>query len=246
MSNFIQEKKSAVLFITTILFLLLGVVYIYVIKPLNDDISISETKVKTIETDIRILEAQLVKAPTSQEENTMLLERQMPLARNIDEILLSLQEVELVSGSQIQSISFNTYDGTLSNSEELIRNDESTNVGEADEEATDDETNEQGRESDLSSNGEETNEAPVSELADDINKPENVKLLTISLSVESPDFAHFQKFLKEIENLQRINRVEQVTFSKPAEQELLSEEYEETISFSLTITTFYFDEQATK
>lgn len=62
----------------------------------------------------------------------------MPLSRQLDELILSLQEIEMISGSQIASINFNNYDGELTEAEGTNENNESTD---GTDEATADDTN---------------------------------------------------------------------------------------------------------
>lgn len=80
---------------------------------------------------------------------------------------------------------------------------------------------------------------PVSDVADRL--PENVRLITLQLDVISPNFERSQKFLKELEKLERLVRVDSLSFSKPGEMELLeADETDIPINMSVTLTTFYY------
>lgn len=264
MSDFFQEKRKIILFIGIILFLLLGLLYFYLLMPLKDDANAAEQNVKQLETEVEALENRLNQNESDQPENTAKLEKKMPLSRQLDELILSLQEIEMVSGSQIASINFNNYDGGLTEADGTNENNESTDgtdeataddtnnnneatngtdeatTNETDENQSDEQATEDKNSED---NGSDTNDE--SEQATDetvINLPTNVKLITINLSVASPDFEHFQLFLQELEKLERITRVDTLTFTKPAERELLYEkDGSQAVTADVQITTFYYN-----
>ncbi|MCM3053986.1 MULTISPECIES: hypothetical protein [Bacillaceae] len=265
MSDFFQEKRKIVLFIGIILFLLLGLLYFYLIMPLKDDANAAEQNVKQLETEVEALENRVNQNETDQPENTAKLEKKMPLSRQLDELILSLQEIEMVSGSQIASINFNNYDGGLTEADGTNENNESTegtdeataddtnnndeltdstddptmnetDENQSDEQATEDNENSEDNESDTNDESEQATDETVT------NLPTNVKLITINLSVASPDFEHFQLFLQELEKLERITRVDTLTFTKPAERELLYEkDGNQAVTADVQITTFYYN-----
>lgn len=188
----------------------------------------------------------------------------MPLSRQLDELILSLQEIEMVSGSQIASINFNNYDGGLTEADGTNENNESTD---GTDEATADDTNNNNEATDgtdeattnetdenqsdeqatedknSDDNGSDTNDESGQATDETVtNLPTNVKLITINLSVASPNFEHFQLFLQELEKLERITRVDTLTFTKPAERELLYEkDGSQAVTADVQITTFYYN-----
>jgi type IV pilus assembly protein PilO len=230
MNDFIQERKPLVILIVVILFLLLGLVYFYMLKPIKDEANLAETNVERLENDIQVLQTELEQnqpEQTKRVENSFLLERKMPLDRSIDDFILSLQEIELISESRIENISFHQYDGSLTKADQVME-DES--------EATNDDTN--------SNNNGETTESPLSDVAESL--PMNVKLMTVNLKVVSPNFEQFERFLHEVEKLERITRVDTLSFRQPGEEELLNMDNEDnTITTDIQITTFYYDENGT-
>lgn len=264
MSDFFQEKRKIVLFIGIILFLLLGLLYFYLIMPLKDDANAAEQNVKQLETEVKTLENRVNQNETDQPENTAKLEKKMPLSRQLDELILSLQEIEMVSGSQIASINFNNYDGGLTEADGTNENNESTD---GTDEATADDTNNNNEATDgtdeattnetdenqsdeqatedknSDDNGSDTNDESGQATDETVtNLPTNVKLITINLSVASPNFEHFQLFLQELEKLERITRVDTLTFTKPAERELLYEkDGSQAVTADVQITTFYYN-----
>ncbi|MCM3478164.1 hypothetical protein [Caldibacillus thermoamylovorans] len=264
MSDFFQEKRKIILFIGIILFLLLGLLYFYLIMPLKDDANAAEQNVKQLETEVEAVENRLNQNESDQPENTAKLEKKMPLSRQLDELILSLQEIEMVSGSQIASINFNNYDGGLTEADGTNENNESTEgtdeataddtnnndeltdskddptMNETDENQSDEQATEDKKNEDNGSDTNDENEQATNETV--TNLPTNVKLITINLSVTSPDFEHFQLFLQELEKLERITRVDTLTFTKPAERELLYEkDGSQAVTADVQITTFYYN-----
>lgn len=236
-NEFIQERKSLVILIIVIMFLLLGLAYFYWIMPMKDEVKAAKRNVELLESDIQLLQSQLDNAQSGQMdrvENQFYLERKMPLDRSIDDLILSLQEIEFVSGTRIENITFNNYDAGLTEADQVFENEEV----ETEEETSRDELLEDTETENL----EEPTEPPVSDVAE--NLPANVKLITVELSVISPNFHQFEVFLQEIEKLERVTRVDTLSFSKPGEQDLLNPEGEAdtTVSIDVQITTFYYDE----
>lgn len=226
--------------------MLIGVVYMYTVKPLKDDVALAQLDANQLEVEMKQLEAQLNKSKTDKEENTAQLEKKMPLSRNMDQLLLDLQEAEYVSGSQIQNISFKD-EQTLSESELLSEENNKTDTNNTNENKEQNESTEmesaanqsENENADAPSNQSQNQSASNESTKED--KYKNVKLITFNLSVVSPDFKHFLQFLQEIEKLERITRVDVLSFTKPGEKELLEDETNQTITMEIQLTTFYFD-----
>lgn len=89
--------------------------------------------------------------------------------------------------------------------------------------------------------GEQAAETPVSPVAN-TPLPSQLKLITFNISVLTKDYNHFNTFIKELESIERINRIDQVEFSMPGEEQGYDEEFEEAISARIQVTTFYYDE----
>ncbi|MGR6118651.1 hypothetical protein ACTHHL_19760 [Aeribacillus composti] len=243
MSDFLQERKIFFYCLIVLLFLLIGVVYMYTVKPLKDDVALAQLDANQLEVEMKQLEAQLNKSKTDKEENTAQLEKKMPLSRNMDQLLLDLQEAEYVSGSQIQNISFQD-EQTLSESELLSEENNKTDTNENKEQNKSAEmesaTNQSENENTDAPSNQSENQSASNETSEK-EKYKNVKLITFNLSVVSPDFKHFLQFLQEIEKLERITRVDVLSFTKPGEKELLEDETNQTITMEIQLTTFYFD-----
>ncbi|WAA08876.1 hypothetical protein [Fervidibacillus albus] len=229
MNELLGEKKKVALFLIIILFLILGLLYVYVLLPVKNEVEQKESSFRQLESEVLMLQTELNQQEDLDLANTFFLEKTLPRSRAIDELVLDLQQIEYVSNSRIEAIDFSNYDGSFSD----------LDLPETFEES------EQGTDETADSENNSTNiddDAANSAVTYTNTLPENVKFITLQLSVTSPDFDHFFTFLEEVEKLERVVNVDQLTFSKPGEQELLSDEPDaEFIRTDMQLTTFYYD-----
>lgn len=227
MNELFEEKKKVALFFIIILFLLLGLLYVYVLLPVKNEAEQKENSFRQLESEVLTLQAELNQKEDPDSENAFFLEKTLPRSRKVDELILDLQQIETVSNSRIESIDFTNYDGSFSDL------DLPETIEENDEQGTDETTSSENASADETANATVTYPNTL---------PENVKYITLQLSVTSPDFDHFFTFLEEVEKLERVVNVDQLTFSQPGEQELLSDEPDaEFIRTDIQLTTFYYD-----
>lgn len=229
MNHLFEDKKHLIL-LAIILFLLLALLYFYWVRPVKEEVATTLQQVEQLETTIEQLEEGLEYPGETADFDSEVyqLTKKLPLNRQLDEFLLSLQEIEIISRSHIEYIFFNNYEGALSEEDQMEQEESS---GE----------NEELLDEDMGESGEVEGheEPPVSEVVRQL--PENVRLITLQLDVVSPNFEQSQIFLQELEKLERLVRVDSLSFDKPGERELLEAEEEEIpIYMSVTITTFYF------
>lgn len=230
MNDLMSNKKTATLVIAAFVALILGAIYYLFIYPLNEEKNTKESTVMTVQSEIAVLEEQLV-APVVVEEETeeqgFDLKKKVPPTRGLDELIRSIEEVEQVTESIVESIDFNNYDGLVAESvlaptetEDGVETTEDTTTTEA---TTDTET-------------------PVSPVAG-IVLPPQLKLLTFNISVLTKDYDHFKLFIEELEALERIVRVDQLSFAVPGEEQFYEMDSDETVAAEIQVTTFYYDEE---
>lgn len=222
MSNVLNENKRIFTLILVLLFILLVVVYFTLVRPLERQQESAENNVNTLNDEIAAYEARLENDSGEMDVETLLLEKKVPLTPELESLLLTLQEIELVSDSIIDNVRFR-YDGELP--ESLIGDDEEVEAEtpvDAEEESLEDE------------------DVTVT-VAEDENKPENLRVITAEIDVRTPNYEAFQNFLTEIEKRERITRVDRLDFEKPAEQALLESPLEE-IVVTIEVSTFYYEE----
>lgn len=237
MNDLMSNKKTATLVIAAFVALILGAIYYLFIYPLNEEKNTKESTVTTVQSEIAVLEEQLV-APVvveeEAEEQGFDLKKKVPPTRALDELIRSIEEVEQVTESIVESIDFNNYDGLVA--ESALAPTETEVTTETTETTEDTTTTETTTETTTDT------ETPVSPVAG-IVLPPQLKLLTFNISVLTKDYDHFKLFIEELETLERIVRVDQLSFAVPGEEQFYEMDSDETIAAEIQVTTFYYDEE---
>ena len=263
MKNLFQENRNAFLLLLGLFSLLLLTVYFLFYRPLQDDLEQTQNEEISLQDEIAQLEEEK-KSLEAQEEtsvadiNRLRFDQIIPDSPDLETLILTLNEIELVTDSTIEYIGFG-YDGNMPemNGLEEEEGEDGPQVESDTEENEIEETEE--IEQDIENNESEENESmePVINLSE---VPEGLQILNITLEISSPDYEHFQALLQEIEKQQRKMIVTNLQFDKPAENELIfgiadeeaeevegeAEEadedmFDETITATMNITTFYFE-----
>ncbi|RDW21569.1 hypothetical protein [Oceanobacillus chungangensis] len=242
MNNLFQENKKSFLLLLGLLFILIIVAYFLFYQPMTKELQKQENQKTQLESDIATYHAQLNNADNvaslNKDIEIMKLAKFMPSTPELENFLMTIGEIELLSGSRIYDITF-SYDGTLP---ERTVEEEGTADTESAETAEEDTSDEASAVADAEPKADavEVETPPVIEM---IEKPENLRLITASMNVASPDYEHYQQFIQEIEKQERIMMVNRIEFEKPAESELmLGEDVDESIVSTIDVTTFYYDE----
>ena len=71
--------------------------------------------------------------------------------------------------------------------------------------------------------------------------PAELKMLTLSIAVEAPDYDALLTFIREVEGLERVVRVDMISYSLIGEEAEFSEEVSKIVSASIQVTTFYYE-----
>lgn len=228
MNDLVTNKQTGYLLIIALVAVVLGAIYYFFIYPLNAEKNLKEATLSTVSSEIALLDSQL-DSPVEEAvvQNSFQLEKKVPITRALDTLIESIEEVELISEARIESIEFNNYDEIVADSSLVTtEEDASTEADIAVEEVE----------------GEQPTETPVSPVAS-TPLPPQLKLITFNISVLTKDYDHFNTFIRELESIERIKRIDQVEFSMPGEEQNYDEETEETISAVIQVTTFYYDEK---
>ncbi|MFZ0578149.1 MAG: hypothetical protein WAM41_11660 [Psychrobacillus psychrotolerans] len=236
MNDLVNDKKTAYILIATLVIVLLGAVYYFIIQPLKSEKVSKELNVEVLQGEVASLKEEYSSTQLNNNttENAFYLKTQVPLTRELNELIRSMEEIELISDSKIISVEFNNYDGTLEDSQllpEIPEGDIETQSGS--------ETTGETIEEDTDEMSEEPPVSPVSE----VGLPENLKLITFNISILAKNYDQLVLFVEEIENLQRIYRVDQITLSAPGEDQLLDKEALDDLEATIQLTTFYHEEQ---
>jgi len=234
-----SKKNTSLLLLVVLIGALLFAVYYYMVLPKKDQVDSLESSINSLQTEITSLQSQLssTEAQTKTKvENVFAIRQKLPQSREIDQLLINLEEIEYVAKSRITSIGFNSYDQLVSESSIVTNPDEE---GET-EETTQNETVTEESSDDTNIEG-EVSETPVSDIAAEALPPE-LKLITFNLAIEAPEKQNIQKFIKELENLPRIMHIDSINYSLPGEEDEMTEEDEdESVTASIQVTTFYYE-----
>lgn len=246
MNEYFEENKRSLLILGALLLLLALSLYFFLVRPVMADYKSEVENIEDLKDEIASLEEEIASIEETLEEDDieqLLLENKIPTKKELDEYILSIQQLELHTNSKIEEIEI-AYDDSLTIDEEETIEDEGDIEGEeesveedADVDYSDDETLDE--ESDV---GEEMDEDMGSDSLQET--PSGLRTMTVSLTAFSPDFDEMLELLRLIEEMERISIVTGLEFEKPSEKDLsFSDNPEETIAFTVKITTFYYEEK---
>mgnify|MGYP003470573630 CR=1 FL=1 len=247
MNSISSSKNGTLLLVIALAMALLFAVYYYVVKPKQDEelaihseMSNLQTEVSTLEETIATHHSQLSQSST----NEFALRKKVPANREIDALILSIEEIEYLTGSRVQSIDFNNYDALVSSSglqdpmaspeteEGQVIEDGSEPVEPTESEAT--ETPEQTEGADV------PEELPVSTIAVE-SLPPSLKLVTFNINVASPNDVSLLQFIEEIEKKDRVMRIDLIDYALPGEEDQFTEVSSEVVTANIQVTTFYYE-----
>ena len=69
--------------------------------------------------------------------------------------------------------------------------------------------------------------------------PEELKLISLSIDLKVLDYDHLLQFLREVEGLERVMRIDEVNFYQPGELELAQEDPDKRLDVTVQLTTFF-------
>ena len=208
------SKKQISVYIISILFitLLFLLLYFTLLKPVQIETARLENDLATQRQLLEVVQSKVKQTQDQTVENTVELQKKVPVKPVVEQFLLDLEKAEVVSNSFI------------------------TNMGFKDAEVTDQSTLEEYVESTQDDNEDETNGENQPNEA--IQLPQGIKKLTVNLSVQSPDYYAMEQFINTLETQTRITQIENLAFS--GQEEITSVEQEiGPIAFTLSVSTFY-------
>src|SRR5690625_1882375 len=226
MNNMFEENRSTFLMLVGLMFVLLMVLYFAFISPLLSDLKEKKSSQVDLQNDIAVLEKKLQQLDESEEEfeqEQLELQKKIPLTRELEEIVLILQEIELHSSSVIEEINF-YYDGSLPTSDFIHELDTEEMVEDED-----------GSEGEKGENNDE--KSPTIDL---VEKPERLQLITLNMEITSHTYDEFLQLVTEIEQQERIMGVSKVQFETQSES--VDVETDGSIEAEVELITFFYQE----
>lgn len=242
MNSITSNKNSAILLLTALVAALLFAVYYYVLTPKLDDVKAKESSVSSLNQEITSLQEQIALVAEKQQSSTssdLTLRKKVPQTRAIEKVLLDIAEIEAVTGTLVESISFNNYDSLVLDSSIT-----DPNAPVVDEGATQAAPTTDGEGTDSQPIEEETegatDELPVSTITKE-SLPAALKLVTFSIDIAALDMKSLNSYLQEIEKIERIMKIDTLDISLPGEEEQFKEDADPTVTATIQVTTFYYE-----
>lgn len=228
------NKKSIIATAGVILIggLFAGEYYLY-LQPLKNEVKTIKTQLDTEEKLYETMAQRLADSTNQVVEQTSALQKRLPVQPFLEQFILDLEKAEVISNSLITNMSFSDGDLNLDEAaqqnltvEEQLNADATTNYEINGKEVFSGEEANQGET--------QTETQPVAP-----SVPEGMKRITINLSVKSDNYFDMLSFLKVIENLERITKIDSLSFSGGEEVKSVDAKVEG-LTYSLVLSTFYY------
>lgn len=213
-----------------------GAYYLF-IKPVKAEISKLENSRDMYLSQIGI-SGENPSTETKAPVHSVELQRKVPVSPMVEQLVLDLEKAETVSNSKIESVTFaESEDAFLPPAEpEAVQSDTPADGAENSEAPADQSGNTQSESADAPPaqpvSAQETAALPAA--------PEGLKRILISLEVTSSHYFDMEAFISELENQQRVAKVDLLTFNGVKELTSLNQEGEP-LKYSLQVSAFYMD-----
>lgn len=275
MNSLGQNKKVTTILVIALVFLIAFAIYYYLLMPKMEERDALNALIKDARVEAVTLNNQIKTMKENQQatkKSPTELMAKVPTSIELSDLIKSIEQVELASDTQIVDMAFNNYDASVKETlqttieDNNLDNSQSTNANNASNgqaQATgdinkDENTNAQTTTDAKTSNNTNTENAnevvtneqnsdetlPVSPIALD-SLPDSLKLVTMNVTVAAKDEKEIKEFLKEIEILPRIMRIDAVTYESPNKDVEASTDSEENtkdelLQATIQLTTFYY------
>ncbi|HHY72844.1 MAG TPA: hypothetical protein GX497_06395 [Bacillus bacterium] len=218
--NLQLSKKNLAFIFTIILAVVLPLgSYFYLVNPLKSEIKTLKEQLSTEEKLYDTLAERVGSTKTSVIGNSRNLQKKLPVESFMEQFVLDLEKAEVVSNSLIEDMTFQNQD--VSEKDVIV-----DNSGENNEAST-----ETSAATDSQDTGQQSTDVP--------GIPEGIKRVTVNLTVTSKDYFDLLTFLEAIENLERVTKIDSLTFN--GGKEILSTDQEiEELTYKVVISTFYY------
>lgn len=242
-----MKKKNKQNFILSLLVVCivvggLYIIYAYVIAPKLERQSQLVAENTTLATEEMVLKQQLQQEKEYAEKVAVSdteLHMKVPMKRDIATFIKQIEQFEGISQVLVSGVAFNNYDTVVSqqfseqqNAEEI----EQTNIVEQAEKTVDEK-----------SDGDNTEEVTKpSTSIDYASLPDDIKLMTVSMTISAMEESEIMEFLKQVEKSMRLIRVDSIDYTaeNPEQEEVLKSEKltiekKYPVIATVQLTTFY-------
>lgn len=238
MNSITSSKNSTILLLTALIAAILFAVYYYLLTPKLEAVEEKESAISSLNQEIKGVQEQIAVMGQTQQSsvsNSILLRKKVPQTRAIEKVLLDIAEIEAVTGTLVETISFNNYDSTVIDS--TITD---PNAPKVDEGAVQDTTQTDAGATEEQSTETATEELPVSTIAKE-SLPQELKLVTFNIEIAALNLEALKEFLLEIEKIERIMKIDSLDISSTGEEDQFKDDSDQTPTATIQITTFYYE-----
>ena len=236
----LNHKYSIPILITILACIALIFTYKSFVAPKKTAILSNRAIVNQLEQDQRSLYEDIRLLEEEKRETASLLyefQKKIPPSRELKDLILKIEELELIAEARVHSVSFNHYDTSVSESaiqqsNELgLQEDGEELEQELDQKLNTEEANEDSTEKD---------ELPVTTISKD-SLPKELQLITLTIDLSIKDEEQLILYLQELEAVERIIKIDRIDTKVPGEEEQMDLDTDGFIQTVLQITTFYYD-----
>jgi len=224
------SKRDKLILGAGALLLVLLIVYaqFFSLSPLKSDLGLKKQTLTTVQKLLDVISQNKAEDTQKTAEDTRELQKILPVKPLQEQLLLDLEKAETLSNNKISSMGFSKE--ADANTAAAQTNAENTNGQQT--------AGNQDAANQAAANKGTTNQDASAAEKPAPSQPDSLKKLTVSLSVESPTYKDFEKFIETLESLKRIVVVESISYTGGQEITSLAQEVKP-ISYSLTISAFY-------
>jgi len=238
-----SSKNSTILILTALIAAILFALYYYILTPKLEEVDAKENSNISLQQEISTIQEQIAlieKNGKSNSASNLTLRKKVPQTRAIDEVIRNIEEIEAVTGTRVEAMDFNNYDSLVMDS--TITDPNSTNSEEqADTQQSATEADEQA-----AAKNDETPEVKDKIPTATFNKdslPKELKLVTFDIDVVAMDNKAMVEFIKEIEKIDRVMKIDAIDFTLTGEGAKFKEDADTTLKATIQVTTFYYEGQ---
>ncbi|OXS75435.1 hypothetical protein B1B04_06875 [Lysinibacillus sp. KCTC 33748] len=238
-----SSKNSTIIILTAFIAAILFALYYYIVTPKLEEVDAKENSINSLQQEISTIQKQIAlieEKGKSASANNLTLRKKVPQTRAIEEVIRNIEEIEAVTGTRVEAMDFNNYDSLVMdstmtdpnsiNSEEQADLKQSENVAEEPAVDKNDET------------PEVKEKIPTATFNKD-SLPKELKLVTFSIDVVALDNEAMVEFIKEVEKIDRVMKIDAIDFTLTGEEEKFQEDADTTLKSTIQVTTFYYEGQ---
>ncbi|WP_051590881.1 hypothetical protein [Bacillus sp. UNC438CL73TsuS30] len=228
--SFLKKRKFLALIGILLLVLLIVIAQFSLLSPLKSDLTMKQQQLQSEQKLLDIASQKTEEAAANVADDTRELQKKIPVKPLQDQFILDLEKAETVSNNEIKSYGFSK-DADVSTGTDQANTGNTTAGNTNSTQSTSANANASGTDQAAANQNTSTQQAASA-------VPSGMKKLTVSLSVESPSYEDFEKFVQSLESLKRIVVVETISYSSSGEITSLDQK-NQPLLYTLTVSTYY-------